>query len=57
MFDEKLKIATTSRSCPGKCYISILGGNGEVVSVKRAFFESTTIDVDMGVKDFAVIST
>ena len=56
-FEGELKIATISKSCTGKYYISILGENGKVVPVKKAFFESTTIGVDVGITDFAVIST
>jgi putative transposase len=56
-FNGDLKTATVSRSCTGKYYISILVENNEELPVKQAFSESTTIGVDVGIKDFAVLSS
>ena len=57
MFKLKLKTTSISKSCPAKYYISILGENGKELPVKQAFSESTIISVDIGITDFAVIST
>ncbi|MDA0524140.1 IS200/IS605 family element RNA-guided endonuclease TnpB [Methanococcoides alaskense] len=50
------KTATVSRTSTGKYYISILVEDGKEVPVKSSFDESTTVGVDVGIKDFAVIS-
>jgi putative transposase len=57
IFEGELKTATISKSCTGKYYISILVEDGKEVPVKQVFSESTTIGVDVGITDFAVIST
>jgi len=51
-----MKTATVSRSSTGKYYISILVDNEIELPTKQVFSESTTIGVDVGIKDFAVIS-
>jgi putative transposase len=51
-----MKTATVSRSSTGKYYISILVENEIELPTKQVFSESTTIGVDVGIKDFAVIS-
>lgn len=56
-FEGELKTATVSKSCTGKYYISILVDNGKELPVKETFSEATTIGVDVGIKDFAVLST
>ena len=56
-FKGKLKIASISKSCTGKYYISNLVEDGKELPVKQVFSESKTIGVDVGIKDFAVIST
>jgi putative transposase len=56
-FEGELKIATISKSCTGKYYISILVEDGKELLVKQVFSESTTIGVKVGIKDFVVIST
>jgi putative transposase len=56
-FDGELRTATVSRSCKGKYYISILVEDGKELPTKQPFSESTTIGIDVGIKDFAVIST
>ena len=56
-FEGELKTATISKSCTGKYYISILVDNGAELPAKQPFTEVTTIGVDVGIKDFAVLST
>ncbi|AKB77922.1 Mobile element protein [Methanosarcina horonobensis HB-1 = JCM 15518] len=55
-FEGKLKTATISRSSTGKYYISILVDNEKDIPEKQNFSESTTIGIDAGIKDFAVLS-
>lgn len=55
-FEGKLKTATISRSSTGKYYISILVDNEKDIPNKQNFSESTTIGIDVGIKDFAVLS-
>ena len=57
VFEGKLKTATISKSRTGKYYISILVDNGKELPAKQPFTEVTTIGVDVGIKDFAVLST
>ncbi|AKB51481.1 Mobile element protein [Methanosarcina barkeri str. Wiesmoor] len=56
-FDGELKTATVSRSCKGNYYISILVEDGKGLPAKHPFIESTTIGIDVGIKDFAILST
>mgnify|MGYP001023296886 CR=1 FL=1 len=56
-FEGELKTATVSRSCKGHYYISILVEDGKELPVKQEFLNSTTIGIDVGIKDFAVLST
>jgi len=56
-FEGELKTATVSRSCKGHYYISILVEDGKEIPLKQEFSDSTTIGVDVGIKDFAVLST
>ena len=51
-----MKTATVSRTCKGNYYISILVEDGKELPVKEALTESTTIGVDVGIKDFAILS-
>ena len=57
LFEGELKTATVSRSSKGHYYISILVEDGKAIPPKQDFSESTTIGVDVGIKDFAVLST
>jgi putative transposase len=57
IFEGTLRTATVSRSCTGKYYISILVEDGNVLPVKQKHSEATTVGVDVGIKDFAVLST
>ncbi|AKB17142.1 IS200/IS605 family element RNA-guided endonuclease TnpB [Methanosarcina sp. WWM596] len=56
-FEGEPKTATVSRTCKGHYYISILVEDGKELPVKEAFTESTTVGIDVGIKDFAVLST
>jgi putative transposase len=56
-FEGTLKTATISKICTGKYYISILVEDGKELPTKQEFSESTTIGIDVGIKDFAVLST
>jgi len=55
-FEGKLKTATVSRTSTGKYFISILVDYGKEVPEKLKFTEQSTIGVDVGIKDFAVLS-
>ncbi|AKB52326.1 Mobile element protein [Methanosarcina barkeri str. Wiesmoor] len=56
-FEGELKTATVSRSCKGNYYISILVEDEIELPEKQEFYESTTVGIDVGIKDFAVLST
>jgi putative transposase len=51
------KTATISRSATHKYYISILVDDGKDIPIKEPFNCNTTVGVDVGIKDFAVLST
>jgi len=51
------KTATISRSTTHKYYISILVDDGKDLPIKEPFNDNTTVGVDVGIKDFAVLST
>jgi putative transposase len=55
-FEGTLKTATISRTPTGKYYISILVEDGKELPEKEPFTDDTTIGVDVGIKDFAVLS-
>jgi len=55
-FEGELKTATISRSCKGNYYISILVEDDKELPEKQEFSESTALGIDMGIKDFAVLS-
>ncbi|AGB49667.1 transposase, IS605 OrfB family, central region [Methanomethylovorans hollandica DSM 15978] len=57
VFEGELKTATVSKSCKGYYYISILVEDGNEIPVKQEFSDSTTVGIDVGIKDFAVLST
>jgi putative transposase len=56
-FEGTLRTATISRSCIGKYFISILVDDGKELPDTQKYSESTTIGIDVGIKDFAVFST
>lgn len=55
-FDGICKTATVSRSTTGKYYISILVEDGKELPVKEPFTVDSTIGVDVGIKDFVILS-
>ncbi len=55
-FEGKEKTATLSRTSTGKYYISILVDNEKEILVKESFDIDTTVGVDVGIKDFAILS-
>ncbi len=55
-FEGTMKTATISRSSTGKFFISILVDDGKELPAKQNFDESTTVGVDVGIKDFAILS-
>jgi putative transposase len=56
-FEGELKTATVSKSCKGNYYISILVEDGKELPARQVFSASTTVGIDVGIKDFAVLST
>jgi len=56
-FKGEVKTATLSKSCTGTYYISILVEDGKEFPVKQVFSESTAIGVEVGIKNFTVLST
>ena len=55
-FNGALKTATISRTSTSKYYISILVDDGKELPNKAPFSDETTIGVDVGIKDFAILS-
>jgi putative transposase len=55
-FEGTMKTATISRSSTGKYFISILVDDGRILPEKQEMSESTTIGIDVGIKDFAILS-
>ncbi len=56
-FEGILKVATLSKSCTGKYFISVLVEDNKEAPVKQEFTATTTIGVDVGIKDFAMLSS
>ncbi|MGM0770500.1 MAG: IS200/IS605 family element RNA-guided endonuclease TnpB [Halobacteriota archaeon] len=50
------KTATVSRTSTGKFYISILVDDEQELPAKSIFNEKVTVGIDVGIKDFAVLS-
>jgi putative transposase len=55
-FEGMPKTATVSRSTTGKYYISILVDDGKDLPDKQHFDDNNTVGVDVGIKDFAILS-
>lgn len=55
-FDGTPKTATISKTPTGKYFISILVDDGKELPVKQDFDENSTIGVDLGIKDSAILS-
>jgi putative transposase len=56
-FEGKIKTCTVSRTPTFKFYISILVDDGKDLPSKASIEDSTTIGIDLGIKDFAILST
>jgi putative transposase len=56
-FEGKIKTCTVSRTTTNKFYISILVDDGKDLPVKFSVEPTTTIGIDLGIKDFAILST
>jgi putative transposase len=55
-FEGEMKTATISKSSTGKYYISILVDDGKELPDKQEITESSTLGIDVGIKDFAILS-
>ena len=55
-FKGKIKTCTISKTTTNKFFISILVDNSEELPNKVKIKEETTIGIDLGIKDFAVLS-
>ena len=56
MFDGKIGTCTISKTTTGKYYISILVEDGKSLPQKPSINIDTTVGIDVGIKDFAVLS-
>jgi putative transposase len=56
-FEGKIKTITIKKTTTNKYFASILVETKDVVKKPKAIKESTTIGLDLGIKDFAVLST
>lgn len=56
IFEGKLKSITVSKSKTGKYYVSCLVETGKAIPGKMPYSKETTVGVDLGVKEFAVLS-
>jgi putative transposase len=56
-FDGKVKTTTISRSASGKYFVSILVETAEEPQAKPAVSGATAVGIDLGLKDFATLST
>lgn len=56
VFDGKVGTVTISKSTTGKYYVSVLIDNGLPEPKKFPIYDSTTVGIDVGIKDFAVLS-
>jgi putative transposase len=57
MFEGKVKTVTLRRTATGKYFISILVETSDNIPEKPEITFDTTIGVDLGIKDFAILST
>lgn len=56
-FTGKIKTCTVSKTPTNKFYISILVDNGINLPIKKAIDELNAIGIDLGLKDFAILSS
>jgi putative transposase len=55
-FTGKIKTCTVSKTPTGKFFISILVDDGTDLPAKASIEESTSVGIDLGIKDFAILS-
>ena len=55
-FEGEVRQATVSRTATGRHYISILVEDGKQTPQKKTCTENNTVGIDVGLKDFAVVS-
>ena len=55
-FKGEVKTTTVSKSVTNKYYVSILVDNKQEIPKKKQIIESTSVGVDLGIKDFAITS-
>lgn len=55
-FDGKIKTVTVSKNAVGKYFVSVLVDNGEDLPSKAPITTDTAVGIDVGIKDFAVLS-
>lgn len=56
-FEGKIKTATVSKTRSNKYFVSILVETKNVIPPKSKIARETTVGIDLGLKDFAVLST
>jgi len=57
IFEGKIKTVTVSRNAVGYHFASILVETADLIPIKKSINESTAIGIDVGIKDFATLST
>lgn len=57
IFEGKIKTCTISKTPTNKYFISILVQTNDVLPKKPKIEENTAIGIDLGIKDFAILST
>lgn len=55
-FEGTLKTMTVSRTSTGKYFVSIIIDDGNEIPAKQPYSEKNTIGIDIGIKDFAILS-
>lgn len=55
-FDGKIGTVTVSKTATGKYYVSVLVDDGKELPTKPEIKYNTTVGIDVGIKDFAVLS-
>lgn len=55
-FTGEIKTVTVSKTVTNKYFVSILVDNKKELPVKKKILESTSVGVDLGIKDFCILS-
>lgn len=55
-FEGKIGTVTVSKTATGKYYVSVLVDDGKELPIKSDIKYDTTVGIDVGIKDFAVLS-